>query len=88
MSQIQSEVPTLETLAILVNPKSDHVAVAKQTIPAGTRLSCPDGSVVTLRAEIPPGHRFAIRPVPGGEWVLPVWAALRRFARVCSPATR
>ena len=69
MSQIQSEVLTLETLAILVNPESDHAAVAKQNIPAGTRLSCPDGPVITLRADIPPGHRFVIRPVPGGEWV-------------------
>lgn len=56
-------------MAVLVDPEQDHAAVAKQAIPAGTILRRPDGQVVRLRADVPPGHRFAVRSVPEGEWV-------------------
>ncbi len=59
----------LEALAIIVDPASDHVAVAKSDIPAGTTLGCPDGQVITIREAVAPGHRFSIRPVPAGEWL-------------------
>lgn len=59
----------LSALAVIVDPASDHVAVAKRDIAAGTTLRCPDGQVVTVRAAVAPGHRFSIRTVPAGEWL-------------------
>jgi altronate hydrolase len=61
--------PSLLDFAVIVDPQRDHAAVAKQFIPAGTQMLNEDGQVLTLRAEIQPGHRFAFRPVPAGEWV-------------------
>ena len=82
----------LRDLAVVVNPDQDHVAVAKQLIPANTVLTwdpapplpaqedrgCPPPdsetankaeTTIVVRADIPAGHRFAIRPVPAGEWI-------------------
>ncbi len=64
-----SAVRSLSLFAVLVDPEHDSVAVAKQIIPAGERLMGPDGQTITVRAEITPGHRLAIRPVAAGEWV-------------------
>lgn len=61
--------PEISTQAVIVDPALDHVAVAKQTIPAGERLAGLDGQPLVVRAEILSGHRFAIRPVQAGEWV-------------------
>jgi altronate hydrolase len=60
----------IQNLAIIVDPAQDHVAVALQPIPAGARLHGAGDAVITVRAEIPAGHRFAIRTVAVGEWVL------------------
>lgn len=59
----------ISDLAVIVNPESDHVAVAKENLVAGTILWLPGSEAICLSAEIPAGHRFAIRPVPAGEWV-------------------
>lgn len=56
--------------AVIVQPDLDHVAVAKENLPAGALLLGPAGEEIRLQAEIPAGHRFAIRPVPAGAWVL------------------
>lgn len=58
----------LNELAIVVNPDSDNVAVAKSTIPAGCRLVWRD-QVLTVRADIHPGHRFSLDAIPAGAWV-------------------
>jgi len=60
---------TLRDLAVIVAPDQDNVAVAKQTIAGGTVLTWDDNNL-TIHAEIPAGHRFAIRAVPAGKWVL------------------
>ena len=59
----------LSSLAVVVDPERDTVAVAKQAIPAGVMISGPDGTAFVLRSDIPPGHRFTIRPVPAGTWL-------------------
>jgi altronate hydrolase len=58
----------LDSVAVVVDPDRDDVAVAKDPIRAQTVLTTGDQQI-TLRAEIPPGHRFAIRPVPPGNWI-------------------
>ncbi len=61
--------PDVSSQAVIVDPALDHVAVAKQAIPAGTRLLGLDGRPLVVQAEVFPGHRFAVRPVAAGEWV-------------------
>ncbi len=56
-------------LAVIVDPERDHVAVAKELIPAATQLLWEGHGTLTVNADIPPGHRFAIRPVPAGDWI-------------------
>ncbi len=58
----------LSQLAIVVDPERDNVAVAKMFIPADTAVLW-QGNSLTIRADIAPGHRFALHLVPAGEWV-------------------
>jgi altronate hydrolase len=59
----------LETLAVVVDPARDDVAVARQPLAAGTRLTSDRFGDLTLAADIPMGHRFALRAVAPGAWV-------------------
>jgi altronate hydrolase len=59
----------LETVAVVVNPDEDDVAVARQALAAGTRLTSDRFGDLTLTAEIPMGHRFALRAVGAGAWI-------------------
>lgn len=54
--------------AIIVNG-ADNVAVVKQETAAGLMLRLPDEQLITLGQVVPPGHRFAIRPIPAGDFV-------------------
>jgi altronate hydrolase len=60
----------LHDIAVIVDPTQDHVAVAVEPIDAGTTLLWGGHDAVTLRDAIRPGHRFAIRSVPAGAWIL------------------
>src|SRR6266542_1256925 len=55
--------------AIIVDD-ADNVAVVKTETSPGLELSLPDGRVVVARAVVPPGHRFATRDIPTGDFVL------------------
>jgi altronate hydrolase len=55
--------------AIIVNEK-DNVAVVKNETADGLAVQLPDGGAVTLRAVVPPGHRFATRDIPKDTFVL------------------
>src|SRR5215813_4746721 len=55
--------------AIIVDAK-DNVAVAKQEINAGTQVALSTGHVVEITGLVTPGHRFATRAIPAGEFVL------------------
>src|SRR5689334_24827901 len=69
MSNGQTPTASLSEFAIVVNPQ-DNVAVVKKATAPGLELVLPDKSVVEIRSEIPPGHRFATREIPAGEFVL------------------
>lgn len=46
----------------------DPVAIAKELIPAGTRIDiC--GNFITIKTLIPKGHRFTLRDIPSGEYI-------------------
>ncbi len=49
--------------------QSDNVCVAGIDIPAGTALEI-DDVLVTTRAVIPQGHKFALTDIPGGGPVI------------------
>src|SRR5437660_10446234 len=55
--------------AIIVD-RSDNVAVVKQETAPGLELLLTNGRVVRVNAAVPPGHRFATRAIPTGEYVL------------------
>src|SRR5688572_17890892 len=61
--------PPISDFAIIVNP-SDNVAVVKNETREGLTVRLPhDAGSVTLYQAVPPGHRFAIRDIPAGEFV-------------------
>lgn len=47
---------------------NEPLAIAKEMIPDGTRLEV-DAASITIAATIPKGHRFALRPIPAGEYI-------------------
>ncbi|GEK66503.1 UxaA family hydrolase [Paracoccus denitrificans] len=53
---------------ILLNP-TDNVGVARKAIAKGTDMTT-DGGMVTARADVPSGHKIALRAVAPGEPVL------------------
>jgi altronate hydrolase len=63
----QTAVPVSD-YAIIVNEK-DNVAVVKNENSAGLVMQLPWGDHVALRSAVPPGHRFATRDIPAGEFV-------------------
>lgn len=65
-----ARIPKLGDLAVVVDPEHDDVAVAVQHIDVGTVLYRECGDPITLRTSVPAGHRFAIRSVPAGAWIL------------------
>ncbi len=54
--------------AIIVNPK-DNVAVVKEETFEGLTVLLPDQKTVRLKQSVPPGHRFATRDIPAGDFV-------------------
>lgn len=59
----------LSSCAIVVDPK-DNVAVVKKELSSGTRIEMPGGRVLCVTGPVKPGHRFATRAIPAGEFVL------------------
>jgi len=55
--------------AIIVSPE-DNLAVVKRETTPGIELALPGGRVMRVAASVPPGHRFATRDIPAGEFVL------------------
>lgn len=54
--------------AIIVDPRDNLAVVKRETVP-GLEVELPDGAVVRVTATVNPGHRFAIRNIPAGEFV-------------------
>lgn len=55
--------------AIIVDPK-DNVAVVKKETAPGLELTLPDDRDVCVATAVAPGHRFATRAIPAGDFVL------------------
>ena len=63
----QPAVP-ISDYAIIVNP-DDNVAVVKNETAAGLIVFLPNQKLLTVKQAVPPGHRFAIRDIPPGDFV-------------------
>lgn len=63
----QPAVP-ISDYAIIVNPH-DNVAVVKNETAAGLNVLLPDQKILTVKQVVPPGHRFATRDIPAGDFV-------------------
>jgi len=55
--------------AIVVDT-NDNVAVVKTAVEPGLELALPDGGTIVVRSSVAPGHRFALREIPAGEFVV------------------
>lgn len=54
--------------AIIVDSR-DNVAVVKTDTAKGLQIILPDGKFLEIKDAVPPGHRFATRPIPSGDFV-------------------
>ena len=67
-NMLSAHVTPISEYAIIVDPK-DNVAVVKTEITPGLKVGLLDGRVVEVMGTVTPGHRFATRAVPAGEFV-------------------
>jgi arabinonate dehydratase len=68
MPQDHAAAAALSQYAIVVDP-ADNVAVAKSAVEPGLSLGLPGGRQMVVTGTVTPGHRFAIRPIPAGDFV-------------------
>src|SRR5918993_4759156 len=69
MSSTTKQAAPVSEYAIIVSPE-DNLAVVKRETAPGLELALPEGRVIRVTAVVPPGHRFATRDIPAGEFVL------------------
>jgi altronate hydrolase len=69
MSSMITQAPPVSHYAIIVSPE-DNLAVVKRETAPGLEVVLPGGRVITVKDSVPPGHRFATRDIPAGEFVL------------------
>ena len=69
MSTVLEPVALIKDYAIIVDP-SDNVAVVKNETALGLELALPNETVIEMRDAVSPGHRFATREIPEGEYFL------------------
>ena len=58
----------ISEFAIIVSPQDNVAVVKKETFP-DLEVTLPDATTIRLRDTVPPGHRFATRDIPAGEFV-------------------
>jgi altronate hydrolase len=68
-STYTAHAPPISDYAIIVDPR-DNLAVVKRETEPGLEVALPDSTVIRVRATVPPGHRFATRDIPAGDFVL------------------
>src|SRR5262245_35371190 len=59
----------IKEYAVIVDPKDNVAVVKRETLP-GLEVELPDGRIISVTAAVPPGHRFATRAIPAGDFVL------------------
>jgi altronate hydrolase len=66
-----STTPTVSPIAeyAIIVDRADNVAVVKTETCEGLEIALPDGREMRVNAAVPPGHRFATRTIPAGEFV-------------------
>jgi arabinonate dehydratase len=69
MGPITKSCAQIHEYAVVVHP-DDAVAVVKKPVSTGLCVQLADGAVVEITTDITPGHRFAIRDIPQGSYVL------------------
>jgi altronate hydrolase len=68
-STTAAQAPPISEYAIIVSPEDNLAVVKRQTSP-GLEVTLPGGRTLRVSAAVPPGHRFATRDIPAGEFVL------------------
>src|SRR5918993_5302556 len=68
-SPTSTQAPPIGDYAIIVSPE-DNLAVVKEQTAPGLEVVLPGGRVIRVNDAVPPGHRFATRDIPTGEFVL------------------
>ena len=76
--------PTAENSAIHLHP-SDNVAIARVSLSAGRNIRVA-GRDLTLRRDVPAGHKVAVRPVPKGDNLIRYGQVIGRARRTSSRA--
>ena len=64
-----TQIVSISDYAIVVDPK-DNVAVVKKETTPGLEVFTADGRAILVKASVPAGHRFAMRNIGKGEFVL------------------
>src|SRR5215207_4111022 len=64
-----TQAPPIGDYAIIVSPE-DNLAVVKEPTAPGLEVALRCGRIVRVNDPVPPGHRFATRDIPAGEFVL------------------
>ena len=62
----------------------DNVAVCLRTVPSGTELDF-EGQRVVARADIPTGHKIALRPIAAGDLILKYGQTIGRAVAAIAP---
>src|SRR5215204_1065888 len=68
-SSSSSQAPPIGVYAIIV-ALGDNLAVVKEPTAPGLEVALPGGRVIRINDAVAPGHRFATRDIPAGEFVL------------------
>jgi altronate hydrolase len=63
-----TETAPISEYAIVVDPR-DNLAVVKVETQPGLELALDDARIIRITSVVPPGHRFATREIPPGEFV-------------------
>src|SRR5438105_11045234 len=69
MPSTTTQAPPISDYAIIVDAR-DNLAVVKRETAPGLEVALPSGRSIRVTEAVPPGHRFATRPIPAGEFVL------------------
>src|ERR1041385_2858447 len=69
MSSTTTQAPPISDYAIIVDA-NDNLAVVKRETAPGLAVGLPSGRLLRVAEAVPPGHRFATRDIPAGEFVL------------------
>jgi altronate hydrolase len=69
MSSTTTQAPPISDYAIIVDAR-DNLAVVKRETAPGLEVELPSGRRIRVSEAVPPGHRFATRAIPAGEFVL------------------